>query len=248
MNSIPAKSSKHTPGILYSMLDVELQRYATVLDLPCGKGALASRLLSSEKNYKVYGGDILPICRAEGVHFRIINMNQKLPFEEGFFDAVVCGDGLAHLERPFDFVREVHRVLKTEGVFCVSTPNLSSLRSRWRFFTTGFHNKRKVPFNEQNWDPEHIVNALDFPDLRYLFHSNGFNIEVIKTNQYKVSTCFYILFLPLVFLLTLFSFVKESLQSHRSKDDKFLYLSVFKQIFKKEILFGETLILKLRKS
>jgi SAM-dependent methyltransferase len=172
-------------------------------------------------------------------------MNKTLPYGESFFDVVVCGDGIAHLKRPFDFVAEVHRVLKPGGVFLLSTPNLSNLRSRMRYFLTGFHNKRKVPLNESNYDPEHIVNALDFPDMRYLLHSSGFSITSIQTNRYKFGNVLYAFFLPFVFLFTLSSFIKEVLQRNKSREDFLLYKDVFKQMLKTEVLFGETLILKL---
>jgi 2-polyprenyl-3-methyl-5-hydroxy-6-metoxy-1,4-benzoquinol methylase len=47
------------------------------------------------------------------------------------FDAVVSIDGIEHIERPFDFIRECRRMIRKDGVLIISTPNLTALRSRW---------------------------------------------------------------------------------------------------------------------
>ncbi len=245
-NTIKAKTSKNTIETLVALLNTGTHNNAVILDLPCGSGALSHRLVKSKKNYTVYAGDIERLGNYQDVVFTITDMNEPLAYADNFFDAIVCGDGIAHLKKPFDFVSECHRVLKADGNLILSTPNLSSLQSRFRYFMTGFHNKRKVPFNEKTYSPQHIVNALDFPDLRYLLHSNGFSIHSIHTNRYKASSLFYVLFLPFILGFTIFSFSKELGQKHRTKEDQKLYKAVFKQMFKIEVLFGETLILKLK--
>ena len=40
------------------------------------------------------------------------------------------------------------RVLRPGGLFVLSTPNVSSLRSRFRFLLTGGHNRFKLPLDE----------------------------------------------------------------------------------------------------
>jgi SAM-dependent methyltransferase len=246
-NTIKAKTSKKTVMTLKSIIEDYTSEGSIILDIPCGKGALAQQIMKSPKKYRVYGGDILNLCNVENINFNIVDMNQPLPYSSNFFDAVICGDGIAHLTRPFDFVKECNRILKPTGLLLISTPNLSSLRSRLRYFLTGFHNKRKTPLNEEVSDPEHIINALDFPDIRYLLYSNGFSIESIYTNRYKIANLAYAVFLPLILFFTLFSFVKELCQRNRTRHDFYLYKEVFKNMFRMEVLFGETLILKLTK-
>ena len=46
----------------------------------------------------------------------------KMTFKDGFFDYVVIGDVLVHLEAPQDAVKEAVRVLKPKGGLAVSTP------------------------------------------------------------------------------------------------------------------------------
>ena len=52
-----------------------------------------------------------------------LNMNPKLPFEDGSFDSVVCCVSVDYLVRPIEVFDEVHRCLKTNGVFVNSFSN-----------------------------------------------------------------------------------------------------------------------------
>jgi 2-polyprenyl-3-methyl-5-hydroxy-6-metoxy-1,4-benzoquinol methylase len=138
-----------------------------VLDIPSGAGAFTQRLLS--KKIEVHSGDIENFMEVDNPNFREGNMNERLPYEDGFFDAVVCIDGIEHLERPFDFITECSRVIKTGGNVIISTPNINSLRSRW--FWTSHHNKSKVPLNENNPTPLHHINMMAYQRLSYMPHT-----------------------------------------------------------------------------
>ena len=44
------------------------------------------------------------------------------PFKDDYFDYIVAGELMEHLEKPEEFVKEVFRILKTEGIFVSSVP------------------------------------------------------------------------------------------------------------------------------
>ncbi len=46
----------------------------------------------------------------------------NIPFEDGYFDYVVAGELIEHLESPTAFIKEAMRVLKGGGIFSLSTP------------------------------------------------------------------------------------------------------------------------------
>jgi len=52
----------------------------------------------------------------------IVGDVMNLPFGDGYFDYVVAGELIEHLESPEDFIKEAIRVLKPGGVFALSTP------------------------------------------------------------------------------------------------------------------------------
>jgi len=47
------------------------------------------------------------------------------PFEEGVFDRIEANHVLEHLDRPFEVMRELHRVLKPSGALIVRVPHFS---------------------------------------------------------------------------------------------------------------------------
>lgn len=237
MKYIPENTSKNTHNTVAALLlaDGDKQR---VLDIPSGAGAFTQRLLS--KKIEVHSGDIENFMEVDNPNFREGNMNERLPYDDGFFDAVVCIDGIEHLERPFDFVTECSRVVKKGGKVIISTPNINSVRSRWRWFWTSHHNKNKVPLNENNPTPLHHINMMAYQRLRYILHTRNFRITSITTNRIKTISWLYIIFVPFAYLATAFVYNKEEKDSGQRTVNK----DIRQHLFSKALLFGETMIIK----
>jgi SAM-dependent methyltransferase len=212
-----------------------------VLDAPCGEGALA--LLLGEEGCEVWGLDCEPdILRVDGVQFRQGDLQELLPFEDGFFGAVACVDGIEHVENPFHLVREFHRVLEPNGLLAVSTPNISAMRSRVRFLLTGFHNKFKRPLDESRRDPLHHITPLSFPRLRYILHTSGFEMTAVRANRAKPASWPYALCYPLSWLCTWLSLRRERDAEQRARNREIL-----RALHSPAVFFGETLIVAARK-
>lgn len=65
----------------------------------------------------------------------LADIEEPLPFEDAFFDIVVCSDVLEHLELPGKTMQEIKRVLISGGKLLVSVPNSSNplyLVGLWR--------------------------------------------------------------------------------------------------------------------
>lgn len=240
MKHIPENTSKNTHNTVAALLlaDGDKQR---VLDIPSGAGSFTQRLLA--KKIEVHSGDIENFMEVDNPNFREGNMNERLPYDDGFFDAVVCIDGIEHLERPFDFISECSRVVKKGGKVIISTPNINSLRSRWRWFWTSHHNKNKVPLNENNPTPLHHINMMAYQRLRYILHTRNFRITAVTTNRIKFISWAYMIFVPLAYLATSFVFNKEEKESRQREVNK----EIKKHLFSKALLFGETMIIKAEK-
>lgn len=212
-----------------------------VLDVPCGSGAFTRRLLQS--GYTTCAADFnTHDAIPEEASFHQADMNEPLPFEDNSFDGVVSIEGIEHIKRPFDFVQECSRILRPGGLLIITTPNVSSLRSRWRWFLTGFHNKSKYPLDELNPAPRHHINMISFPQMRYMLHTSGFHIEQIATNRVKPISWAYAPLVPIVSLWSRLAFrpgVRN--QAHQNITDE-----VRTQMTSLPVLFGETMIIVAR--
>lgn len=237
---IPENTSKNTHNVVAQIL-LEEKDLDNVLDIPSGSGSFTQRLL--EKDINVHSGDIENIMMVENKNFNVADMNHTLPYADNFFSAVVCIDGIEHLERPFDFIRECYRITKPGGRIIISTPNINALRSRWRWFWTSHHNKCKTPLNENKPTPLHHINMMSYQRMRYILHTSGFKINKVTTNRVKGISWLYMIFAPFSWLATKFVFGKEEKDPQQKEVNK----EIVSDLFGKSLLFGETMILSARK-
>ncbi len=119
-------SKQHTEG------DIACRR---LLDAGCGNGSLSSLIKEAFRATEVYGIEIcestIRLARNEGVEVIHADIDRyRLPFEDNSFDAVFAGEVIEHLLDPEGFVKEVHRILRRNGVFVITTPNLACVHNR----------------------------------------------------------------------------------------------------------------------
>ena len=130
-------AAKNTHNVVLPELLARMSA-GSVLDAPCGGGLLANRM--SDAGLDVIGFDIDPPESTAKFEFQCADLSQALPMSDAAVDNVVSVEGIEHLERPFEFVRECHRVLRDDGLLIMTTPNISSLRSRWQRSATSIAN------------------------------------------------------------------------------------------------------------
>ena len=197
--NIPINTSKNTHETVFQM--IPRTKTSKIVDIPSGEGAFTFRLKDHGYN-QVLAIDLKNMMKMDHQNFVVGDMTKPLPLADSSMDTFVCIDGIEHIQNPFDFVKEVHRVLKQEGAFILSTPNISSLRSRWRWFMTGNHHKCNAPLDENNPTPLHHIGMISFPEIRYMLHTNGFRITSVTTNQIKWVHILYAFFIPFAYLVT----------------------------------------------
>ena len=110
-------------------------RFERILDVGCGDGNFSVLLKEACKAEEVCGVEIsekgVESARKNGVKAFQLDMDEEdFPFEDSCFDAVFAGEIIEHLFDPDRFLDEVYRVLKAQGFFVLSTPNLASIHNR----------------------------------------------------------------------------------------------------------------------
>lgn len=99
-----------------------------VLDVGCGAGALGKVLKEERGVAEVCGIEYIEEAyqRALNVLDRVYLGNieeMTLPFEDNYFDCIICADVLEHLVNPEAVLRKLERVLAPHGVVVISIPN-----------------------------------------------------------------------------------------------------------------------------
>ncbi len=234
---ISINTSKNTHETVFELVGNGPE--SRIVDVPCGSGAFIQRLKDHDYHH-VYGIDIEDGLEIDHESFRQGDMTDRLPLDDESVDTLVCIDGIEHIDRQQDFISEVLRVLRPGGEFIVSTPNISSIRSRWKWLLTGHHNKCNSPLDEKNPGPLHHIGLLSFPEIRYLLHSAGFQIEQVATNRTKAVSWLYLPLAPFLYLAT-------SLVYHRRgkmEQTESICNDVQKSMFTLPLLLGETMIIR----
>ena len=92
-----------------------------------------------------------------------------LPFRDNYFDLVYSGQSIEHITEPEcdTVLREVYRVLKPNGFFCVDTPNAKATRLQQKDFI----------------DPDHKI-EYTHPQFSEKLIQAGFQIEEAKGMNY----------------------------------------------------------------
>lgn len=213
-----------------------------VLDAPAGSGALTARLLAL--GFAVVSADLEApeTLRAAAQEFLIADLNKPVPLPEASFDYIASIEGIEHLENPFAWARECHRLLRPGGRLILTTPNILVSSSRWRFLLTGFYNKFPRPLDETRHSPADHINPIAYPELRYILRRAGFTIERLTTNRVKPLEWLGVLFLPLIWLLT-----RLALAFEQTKTTRPARRAIFRELMSKAVLFGQALIVVARK-
>jgi SAM-dependent methyltransferase len=229
-------------AVLDELPALRLPPGARVLDAPCG-GSAALTLALIEKGFQAIGADVDPEAAASlGNAFSKVDLNAALPWPDEGFEAVFSTEGIEHLENHFSFLREMCRVVKPGGLLVLTTPNITALRSRVRFFGSGFFGRDARPLNESSRHPLHHIGLATFPELRYELHASGFRLVRVRHTHIKPVSYLYAIYVPWMWLYSRVAFRKEKDPAQRERNKEIL-----STLLSPAVLFGECLMLIAKK-
>lgn len=131
-----------SPPGLFECAEGLIRRYvpsgSRIVDLCAGTGELSLRL--AREGHQLTNADIdKGWYRAETIPHVLLDLNR--PFAERLgknqYHAVICLEGIEHLENPWGLLRECRQLLIPGGILILSTPNVECLQSRLLFLLTG---------------------------------------------------------------------------------------------------------------
>lgn len=173
----------------------------TVLDVPAGEGALASRLI--ELGFDLHCCDLYPeIFRLPNVEIKRGDLAVALPYNDGSFDIIVCVEGLEHIENPHQAIREFERLIRPGGHIVVSIPNILNVEERLKWLLYGYTSHFKplshdylAKLGDEYHGREEValhINRIAYSDLRYLLQKSGFNIVRVFRDRPKKNSWAYL--------------------------------------------------------
>ncbi len=160
---------------------IDLGMYPGHLALLAGKHYGAKVMGLSFSHSSTFEGRM----RKEGIEVIETDITKEnLPFDEGSFDVAICTEIIEHLDRPLDLLMKANRILKTNGVLILSTPNHASLKNRVNLFFG-------KPTNQHLFGVDHVYQMNEWVhkreytigELGRLLEPVGFRIEKVQYTE-----------------------------------------------------------------
>lgn len=224
-----------------------------VVDLSAGRGYIAQ--LFSDIGAQVKAYDLFP---NQNQFFKAavnpIDLQKPFPIESNFADLILCCETIEHLPNQFFLFQEAARILKPGGTFILTTPNSSSLRSRFsQFMLESEHYGAPAP-NELNaftkWEnsEDGYFSKLFISGILRLRTLAALNNLIVKhVHPTKRSSSSY--FLLALWYPALYYFNRKALKKQIKKDP--VHEKTFRAIYKlntsMNVLLGKHLILEFQK-
>jgi ubiquinone/menaquinone biosynthesis C-methylase UbiE len=166
-----------------------------ILDIGCGTGHYIEELLI--RNHNVTGTDVafgmLMKAKQKLNKFsgksNLINSNiENLPFQDKSFDAIFCIGVIEYLPDISKALKEIYRVLKSDGIVILSAPNLYSLKFLMDpyYVVRGFRfllKKLGVDIKKRTQTKYDISMNIDFSNKRFRLRKL---IEIFKDEKFRV--------------------------------------------------------------
>ena len=154
------------------------KRKGKILDVGCATGFVLDE--AKKQGWEAHGVEL----SGWAVHFAKERFDldvfkgtiKQARFPYNYFDAIVMNDSIEHLTHPKETLEEIRRVLKTDGVLCISTPDIDSflsgfLGARW----WGIQQSHLYYFSRKTLSK--MLDVAGFKVIRYTSHVRVFSFD-----------------------------------------------------------------------
>lgn len=168
--------------ILMEYIDeIEVESKAEIVDISTGQGHMIKEL--NRNNFEnLTCVDIDPpsdnVLKGVDHDYVKSNINEDglAMLDSDRFDLVISSETIEHLHNPHDFVLELTRITRDDGVILLTTPNVESFQERLRYFLTGeFDHFPEVPADKVPTGEAHM-SIIHENILKNVLHVTDYSI------------------------------------------------------------------------
>jgi SAM-dependent methyltransferase len=228
-------------------------RSKKVCDLSAGRGYIAR--LFEEVGADLSAYDLFPDQnRFLKTSVQKIDLQQKFPIDSASVELAICCETIEHLPNQYFLFQETARILKPGSTFILTTPNSSSLRSRFsQFIMESEHYGAPAP-NELNaftsWDDtkEGYFSKLFISGvlrLRTLAALNHLTLKKIHPTKRSSTSVFLLFWYPVLYYVNRKAMKKQINQDPANENT---YRTIFEVNTSMDVLLGKHLIMEFEKT
>jgi SAM-dependent methyltransferase len=256
MTEIPEVEHSREPSLTffreYTQQNKSFLQGKIVCDLSAGRGYIANLFEQAGADVKAF--DLFPDQnRFVKSIVQRIDLQQRFPIEDASIDVAICCETIEHLPNQYFLFQEVARILKPGGIFILTTPNSSSLRSRFsQFMMESEHYGAPAP-NELNafttWEgsKDGYFSKLFISGvlrLRTLAAINQLTLKKVHPTIRSSTSVFLLFWYPVLYYVNWKAMKKQIKQDAAHAHT---YRSIFKLNTSMDVPLGKHLIMEFEK-
>jgi ubiquinone/menaquinone biosynthesis C-methylase UbiE len=248
-----ARFELSTPKILAAVIETVKRHKPALsgkhLDIGSGNGEL---IRSIKRNFRVASAacDYTDqIMRLPGQKVDVVDLNsERLPYPDAEFDLITMTEVVEHIEQDRRIFREASRILKPDGLFVVTTPNILNLKSRLRFLFFGFWNLfGPLPVTgRDNYKVGGHINPISYFYLAHALREAGFKSIFLKIDKAQKTSVAFLIFLYLPVKLVGWLVFMMEVRKYRTIDEG--NAAIVKAMNSVPVLVGRTIIVTATKT
>lgn len=165
---------KDNPNDAWSKIFQFIEPKTTVLDIGCSSGKLG-QALKKEKEVHVTGIDIdaddVRLAKKNLDAAYVVNIEKEDLAKYGTFDYVIMSDVVEHLVDPVAVLKKVKQLLKKDGKFVFSIPNMANVTTRIELL------KGQFTYKDFGLLDRTHLHFYDTTEVNRVFNESGFVIR-----------------------------------------------------------------------